>query len=432
MVASNRGSIPFSGVQGNRAAEGRFSNPLSLAALASSSSWSPTVQNTIGRRMMARVEDQNSSRIVPRSSAAIALSPLLPLSDNYPRTTSQLLPRTSTVGVTLAEAQMPLSMAQTPRSTPRQGEYSYYSEDAPQQYATATTPVQNQGLTYQSDYSTQDAMQRPGNYSPYSQNMGYNMQQSSPNELYEQAYPPRQPAAAAIEVLSNQFGVPPYYGDGSQHTAASVSPQQAQTQYPNISYPGRPSASQAYGAPLPLAPDENQQQFMYPNPEEGSSDQASMDAAYNQYQDALRSCFQNVRDGRMVAAGTALLDISEWLLSNAVDLGLVRDEQELHKDRSKLWNEFNMCWLAAMQKQKELLLEQRNTGQSIQQPRDLITDENLENMGMELVRHCDNMERHGLVDYQMGVWEEEILGAIQECLDLMQNKEPAVAPETAS
>ncbi|KAK6506957.1 hypothetical protein TWF481_005414 [Arthrobotrys musiformis] len=431
MVASNRGSIPFSGVQGNRAAEGRFSNPLSLAALANSSSWSPTVQNTLGRRMMARVEDQNSSRVIPRSSATIALSPLLPLSDSYPRTNPQLLPRTPTVGSTLAEAQMPLSMAQTPRSTPRQSDYSYYSEDTPQQYATATTPVQSQGLNYQSDYSTQDAMQRPGNYSPYSQNMGYNMQQSSPNELYEQAYPPRQPAAAAIEVLSNQFGVQPYYADGSQHTAASVSPQQAQAQYPNITYPARPSAGQAYGAPLPLAPEENQQ-FMYPNPEEGSSDQASMDAAYNQYQDALRSCFQNVRDGRMVAAGTALLDISDWLLSNAVDLGLVRDEQELHKDRSKLWNEFNMCWLAAMQKQKELLLEQRNTGQSIQPPRDLITDENLENMGMELVRHCDNMERHGLVDYQMGVWEEEILGGIQECLDLMQNKEPAVAPETAS
>jgi len=63
-----------------------------------------------------------------------------------------------------------------------------------------------------------------------------------------------------------------------------------------------------------------------------------------------------------------------------------------------------------MQKQRELLLEQRTTGQSIQPPRDLITEETLENMGTEMVRHCDNMERHGLVDYQMGVWEEEILG----------------------
>ncbi|KAF3925966.1 hypothetical protein ABW20_dc0106869 [Dactylellina cionopaga] len=413
MVASNRGSIPFSGAQGTQAAEGRFSNPLSLAALASSSSWSPTVhQGSLGRRMMARVEEQNSARAIPRSSSAIAHSPLS-LSDSYPRSNPQLLPRSPTVGSALAGAQMPLSMAQTPRSTPRQSDYSYYPEDTAQQYATSTTPVQSQGLAYQSDYTTQDAMQRQGNYSPYSQNMGYNMPQSTSNDLYEQAYPPRQPAAAAIEVLSNQFGVSPYYADGSQHAAASVSPQQAQAQYPNMPYAGRP-AGQAYGAPIAMAPEENQQ-FMYPNPEEPNPDQA-MDAAYNQYQDALRSCFQNVRDGRMAAAGSALLEISEWLLSNAVDLvaGLVRDEQELYKDRSKLWNEFNMCWMLAMQKQKELLLEQRTTGQSIQAPRDLISEETLENMGTEMVRHCDNMERHGLVDYQMGVWEEEILGGKDE------------------
>lgn len=29
-------------------------------------------------------------------------------------------------------------------------------------------------------------------------------------------------------------------------------------------------------------------------------------------------------------------------------------------------------------------------------------------MGDELVRLCDGIERHGLVDYQYGVWEEQI------------------------
>ncbi|KAF3925528.1 hypothetical protein ABW21_db0200537 [Orbilia brochopaga] len=406
MVASNSSSIPFSGLHGTQAAEGRFSNPLSLAALASSSNWSPTIQDSLGRRMMARVEDQNT-RAIPRTTSAVARSPVFPLSDGYSRSAPQLLPRSPTVGSALAEAQMPLSMAPTPRSTPRQTDYNYYPEDAPQQYGAATTTVQNQGLTYQSDYSAQDAMQRQGNYSPYSQNMGYNMPQSSSNEMYEQAYPAGRPAAAAIEVLSNQFGVAPYYADGSQHAAANVSPQQAQAQYPSMPYPGRP-AGQPYAAPLAMAPEENQP-FMYPNPEEPNPDQA-MDAAYNQYQDALRSCYQNIRDGRLATAGSSLLEISEWLLSNAVDLGagLVRDEQELHKDRSRLWNEFNLCWLTAMHKQKELLLEQKATG-PIQPPRDLITEEHLENMGTELTRHCDNMERHGLVDYQMGVWEEQIL-----------------------
>lgn len=33
----------------------------------------------------------------------------------------------------------------------------------------------------------------------------------------------------------------------------------------------------------------------------------------------------------------------------------------------------------------------------------------MEAMGKELIQLCDQLEQHGLVDYQMGIWEEEIL-----------------------
>lgn len=33
----------------------------------------------------------------------------------------------------------------------------------------------------------------------------------------------------------------------------------------------------------------------------------------------------------------------------------------------------------------------------------------LEHLSRELVRLCDSVEKHGLVDYQMGVAEEEIM-----------------------
>lgn len=33
----------------------------------------------------------------------------------------------------------------------------------------------------------------------------------------------------------------------------------------------------------------------------------------------------------------------------------------------------------------------------------------LERLSSELVRLCDSVEKHGLVDYQMGVAEEEII-----------------------
>jgi hypothetical protein len=39
----------------------------------------------------------------------------------------------------------------------------------------------------------------------------------------------------------------------------------------------------------------------------------------------------------------------------------------------------------------------------------LMSVNQMDEMGKELIRLCDNMEKHGLVDYEMGVWEESIL-----------------------
>lgn len=89
-------------------------------------------------------------------------------------------------------------------------------------------------------------------------------------------------------------------------------------------------------------------------------------------------------------------------------LGLVRDEQELYADRTRLWNEFNICWLSVLAKEKELI-QNIIAGQQLQSPKGILREEALQHLGSELIRLCDSMERHGLVDYQMGVWEEEIL-----------------------
>lgn len=87
-------------------------------------------------------------------------------------------------------------------------------------------------------------------------------------------------------------------------------------------------------------------------------------------------------------------------------LGLVRDEEELQSDRMKLWDEFNTCWLAVLQKQKDVTQQYADAGQQAQ---NVISKAFLRKMGDDLIRLCDRMEQHGLVDYEMGVWEEEIL-----------------------
>lgn len=47
--------------------------------------------------------------------------------------------------------------------------------------------------------------------------------------------------------------------------------------------------------------------------------------------------------------------------------------------------------------------------QAVQEPYSLMNSQALEQLSRELVRLCDMVERFGLVDYQMGVQEEEIM-----------------------
>jgi hypothetical protein len=49
------------------------------------------------------------------------------------------------------------------------------------------------------------------------------------------------------------------------------------------------------------------------------------------------------------------------------------------------------------------------SGQQLSRSQSLVSRDGLEKMGKELVRLCDGIERHGLVDYQYGVWEEQII-----------------------
>lgn len=89
--------------------------------------------------------------------------------------------------------------------------------------------------------------------------------------------------------------------------------------------------------------------------------------------------------------------------------GLTRDDDNLHNDRIRLWDEFNRAWLVTLQTQFDMAQEWLHTGQPVREPRSIMSSQILEHLSRELVRLCDSIEKHGLVDYQMGVAEEEIM-----------------------
>ncbi|WZH50365.1 hypothetical protein QYS62_011609 [Fusarium acuminatum] len=123
-----------------------------------------------------------------------------------------------------------------------------------------------------------------------------------------------------------------------------------------------------------------------------------------EYQRQLGSIFQEIVDGDLESASDTLLSITSWLLSQVVKLGLNIDDTNLHADRIQLWNDLNYAWLGLGQRQIELMVsnQQLSTSQS------LVSKVMVREMGNELIRLCDGIERHGLVDYQYGVHEDRI------------------------
>ena len=84
---------------------------------------------------------------------------------------------------------------------------------------------------------------------------------------------------------------------------------------------------------------------------------------------------------------------------------MTRDDPALRDERIRLWDEFNRAWLTALQTQFEMT--QRMFRHNLTQP--IMNVQVLEHLSRQLVKLCDDVESHGLVDYQMGVAEEEIM-----------------------
>ncbi|GMF77631.1 unnamed protein product [Aspergillus oryzae] len=98
---------------------------------------------------------------------------------------------------------------------------------------------------------------------------------------------------------------------------------------------------------------------------------------------------------------TGLVDIQNELLP---ETGLSNHAVVIAGDYSTVidfWKQFNLCWLALGQR----ILDNLNN----HIPPPAFTDRLLERLGEHIIQMCNYLEKFGLVDYEMGVWEEEIL-----------------------
>ena len=336
----------------------------------------------------------------------------------------------------------------TPRSIGGgSGNYSgYYQEPTSAVSSTSIPPGDLTG--YGSDYN-QDGRQHSQSFGGYNTTaMMYNVAQSNTQtSVYDgHQFGSRQPAAMQMitpDVTSTYFGT-----DAANASASSLNPPAHNSGSSTSLYQQNPSIN--YTSNMPSAGTMQQQvqgsADVSMNEEDAENSDGALEEKWHNYQRQLATIFQDIANGLLDSASETLLTISNWLLSQVSDLGkckvraccggfgesrnrpgaghprtdvngrsadvnppllagLVLDDASLHADRIKLWDDFNHAWLALGQRQVDLM-------QSGQKSHRLLSQDTIEKLGNEIVRLSDGLERHGLVDYQYGVWEDQIVAGM--------------------
>ncbi|KAJ4524141.1 hypothetical protein HRR83_002261 [Exophiala dermatitidis] len=291
--------------------------------------------------------------------------------------------------------------SQMQSSSPMQGlEMQYppaYLQDSSRHQQVQASPSQHQPQPQQQQYPT---------YTP-----GSMLPPVAPQSLYDNI--PYQQRQTAIEVMASQFAVPQYMPSSGQAGAAVgsgsspyLTSQAEQSPYAAVA---QPETGESAGA----AP---------------SAAQTALDEGLREFYQQLRLTFEAIIAGRVTEASEKLLAMSRWLVGSITALGLHHDDEARHSERLHLWREFNLAWEALGQKQKDITEEALRTGRP---PTDVLSANAITSLVDDLISLCDQLEQYGLVDYEMGIWEEQITHIFIVCLDLIsQGEAPARTGQT--
>ncbi|KAK9446714.1 uncharacterized protein V1518DRAFT_136869 [Limtongia smithiae] len=99
---------------------------------------------------------------------------------------------------------------------------------------------------------------------------------------------------------------------------------------------------------------------------------------------------------------TRLLQITQYLGDHAVALGIVDDAGISYETRLQFWRLFNRTWLNLLA---------RAAG--------AFTRPQLDEIAHAIITLADRVQRYGLVDYEMGVWEDRIVDWVMRIADNM-------------
>ena len=197
-----------------------------------------------------------------------------------------------------------------------------------------TPQMQPPSFQYTSEYPREPQRQRFPQYASQMYNIPQQPQSQSPYNVHQQThtqsayepvgqFQPRQ--AAAAEVLSSQFGVPPHYYSGSDTPSVSAPPAMPQAyqsaQYQQALHYNPPSAlghSTLASSYPSMPPSFDQASGGHQNPALFGDTATNNN---NRFYRAIGETNDRTYRGMLIQAGSSLMQITEWLLTNVVHLG---------------------------------------------------------------------------------------------------------------
>jgi hypothetical protein len=145
----------------------------------------------------------------------------------------------------------------------------------------------------------------------------------------------------------------------------------------------------------------------------------TLSASFEEIQTQLKQVLDRVEQGAILKAFELLSGITDAVVTNCETLGLTSDDPPYTMiDRDGFWQGLNQCWLFALSHCSLAKSEEER-----------LKEQHMYHLRDSVVSWCDILEHYGLVDYEMGFWEQDILEAIEAGISALRLMDAATSTE---
>ncbi|KAJ2810897.1 hypothetical protein H4S07_002407 [Coemansia furcata] len=134
---------------------------------------------------------------------------------------------------------------------------------------------------------------------------------------------------------------------------------------------------------------------------------SQLQSSFAEIQGELKRVLDGVNAGRILESFDILSKVTDAVVDSCEALGLASELPVVETfQRDNFWRALNHCWLVALQNVSKAKTDE-----------DRLREEHIVHLQNSVVRWGDTLDKFGLVDYEMGFWEADIMDALRTILE---------------